>query len=726
MIPLCPLFDRPRRALALGLSLLFLPMLAAQVTPSPGAVNHPLMPAPASLEWRDGRLPITSGYQVAMTGHVDGRIAAAVARAARRWEERTGYAFPREETLAPDDATLVIECGEAGPDWPLLGEDESYSIDVTPTQATLRAPTTTGVLRGLETWSQLLTSADGRWHVPAVRIEDRPRFLWRGLMIDVCRHWQPVEVIKRQLDAMSLVKLNVLHLHLTDDQGFRIESRTHPQLHQSGSDGQFFTHNDIRDILAYAAARGIRVVPEFDLPGHATSWLVAFPDLGSQPGPYQLERRWGIFDPALDPTNENVYRMLDGFIGEMAALFPDPYLHIGGDEVNGKHWDANPRIQAFIRERGLDGNLGLQTYFNQRLQKIVEKHGKRMIGWDEILQPGLPKSAMIQSWRGIDALAAAARQGYAGILSNGYYIDLIFPTVDHYLNDPLPETLGLTPDEQALVLGGEATMWSEWVTPKTIDSRVWPRTAAIAERLWSPARVRDVRDMYRRLAIISQRLEEAGLQHQSYLEPMLRQFAGDRATPEDLRALRTFVDLIEPVKRYQRNERQPGVTQFTPLTGIADCARPDSVLARELMMEIERLFSGEIGAESDRLIRDRLTLWSRAANDLERGLAQRSPRMQEQQPILQRLQGACAIASAALEAFVAGRPPPPGWRERQLEALDRAAEPHGPIELAVIQPFRVLVHGAAAQEQRRGTDPVAWYRTVVDAAKPKPDAPAAH
>jgi hexosaminidase len=358
------------------------------------------MPAPASLRWRDGRLPINADYQVALRGHVDARLAGAVARASRRWEERTGFTFPRIDDLDPAEAVLIIECAAAAPEWPELGENEMYQLQVTPEQAVLRAETVTGVLRGLETWLQLLQADGEGFFVPAVEIRDHPRFPWRGLLVDVARHWQPMEVIKRLLDGMALVKMNVLHLHLTEDQGFRIESRTHPRLHQLGSDGQYFTQPDIREILAYAAARGIRVVPEFDLPGHATSWLVAYPELGSKPGPYELVRTWGIFDPTLDPTNESVYDLLDDFFGEMAALFPDPFIHIGGDEVSGKHWDANPRIQQFIREQNLRGNEGLQTYFNQRVQAILAKHGKRMIGWDEILQPGLPTDAVIQSWRG--------------------------------------------------------------------------------------------------------------------------------------------------------------------------------------------------------------------------------------------------------------------------------------------------------------------------------------
>ena len=195
-------------------------------------------------------------------------------------------------------------------------------------------------------------------------IQDQPRFPWRGLMIDIARHYQPPEVLKRNLDAMAAVKLNVFHWHLTEDQGFRVESKKFPKLHTMGSDGFFYTQDQVREIIAYAAERGIRVIPEFDIPGHATSWLVGHPELGSAPGPYKIERGAGIFEPALDPTRDQTYKFLDGFLGEMAALFPDAYMHIGGDENEGKQWDRNPQIQAFMKAKGIKDNHALQAYFN--------------------------------------------------------------------------------------------------------------------------------------------------------------------------------------------------------------------------------------------------------------------------------------------------------------------------------------------------------------------------
>jgi hexosaminidase len=246
----------------------------------------------------------------------------------------------------------------------------------------------------------------------------------------------PVEVVERNLDAMAAVKLNVFHWHLSDDQGFRVESKRYPKLQEEGSDGNFYTQAEVRQVVAYARDRGIRIVPEFDMPGHATAWFVGYPELASAPGPYSIERKWGVHRPTMDPTREQTYAFLDAFIGEMAALFPDPYFHIGGDEVEPTQWDSSPSIQAFVRAHRLNNARDLQAYFNQRLERLVKKHGKTVVGWDEVLSPGLPADTIVQSWRGPAALAEAAVQGHRTLLSFGYYLDHLTPAAEHYANDP--------------------------------------------------------------------------------------------------------------------------------------------------------------------------------------------------------------------------------------------------------------------------------------------------
>jgi len=628
------------------------PLRAAADTVS--TVLPALMPMPAKMEiapkrWvADSPAPMTvsGAFKIGIFGAAaqDERVRAAVIRLLQRWGARTGLTF---DALAPDGTLitvagvntlsppgspvvfspvhyetnksiqtltlfplLVITATAAAPALPALGEDESYSLDVTTTCAQLSAPTTTGVLRGLATLTQLLQQNAGGFSLPNCAINDSPRFPWRGLMLDCARHWMPVDVIKRQLDGMELVKLNVLHLHLSDDQGFRVESKTHPELQQKGSDGHYFTQEQIREIIRYATARAIRVVPEFDMPGHAASWSPSHPELMSGPphnagdpppktspptiwdGTCRVEHTWCIFDMVFNPANEATYTFLDEFLGEMAALFPDPCLHTGGDETNGVQWNANPDIQKFIADNHLKNNASLQAYFTNRVGKILAAHGKKLVGWEEILHAGLAPDSVIHAWRdGKNALVTAAKAGRPVILSAGYYLDLNLHAADHYLIDPFPaagagaaagagDGTPLTPAEQKNVLGGEAAMWAEWATPEILDQRIWPRAAAVAERLWSPQSLRDTDDMYRRLDAITLRLDEAGLQHIRNRAALLQRLAGDRATPAQLDALRIFAEALEPVKRYQRRRLDTTSTQQTPLVGLVDAIVTDSASAR--------------------------------------------------------------------------------------------------------------------------------------------------
>jgi hexosaminidase len=709
----------PSRLIAAGVVALATITLAI-AAPAPGSCD--LMPVPAELHFTAGQLPVTASFSVAVTGHDDARLRAAVARALQRLTARTGIDLTHATVSTATPAALVIVCQGPGYAVPSVAEDESYALDVTAQQATLHAPTVVGALRGLETFLQLVQSGRSGYAMAAVNVRDQPRFPWRGLMIDVARHWQPIEVIKRNLDGMALVKLNVLHLHLTEDQGFRVESRTHPELQEQGSDGHYFTQDQIRDIVAYAQARGIRVMPEFDIPGHATSWVVSHPELASLPGPYAIERQWGVFDPVLDPTNEALYRLLDDFMGEMAALFPDAYIHIGGDENNGVQWNANPRIQEFIRQHDLKDNAGLHAYFNRRLGEILAKHGKKLIGWDEILHPGLPLDSTIHSWRGVEALGEAAHMGYAGILSNGYYIDLCYPTGDHYLVAPLPATTTLTAEEQRRILGGEATMWSEWVTPETIDSRIWPRTAAIAERLWSSREVNDVADMYRRLPIISARLDEAGLLHEKNRAAMVYHLVSPNLDAASLLSLHTFIDAIEPVKHYRRGVLQPWSNQWMPLIGLADAAAPESAPAQVFAVGVDRLLFQARGLDPAlaETLSHQLKVWSAAGQDVSTALTPRFPALREGAPIARQLSEASVIGLEAVAALVSGHAPDDAWRNARLAILTRDAESNASAtELPMIAPLKLLVAAAAAQGQRGALSDEVWRQKVRSIAFPK-------
>jgi hexosaminidase len=668
----------------------YLPLLILTCVTVVEAQQVNLMPVPASIKFQPERLAVDANFRVATRGHSDARLQAGIARFMKRLEGRTVLTLAAG--LAPDDqmTPLIIHCDGPGKDIPSVTENESYRLDITRRQAMLTAPTVVGALRGLETLLQLLDADRNGYFFPGVQIEDQPRFPWRGLMIDCARHFQTIEVLKRNLDGMAAMKLNVLHWHLSEDQGFRVESKKFPKLHQLGSDGNYYTQEQVKDIIAYARDRGIRVYPEFDIPGHSTSWLVGHPELGSAPGPYTIERRPGIFEPALDPTREEVYKFLDTFFGEMAALFPDEYLHIGGDENEGKQWDRNPAIQDYMKKKGIKDNHGLQAYFNTRLLKILQKHGKKMIGWDEILQPELPKDVVIHSWRGTAALADAAKKGYDGILSNGYYIDLIQPASQHYVPDPLPADSTLTPEEAKHVLGGEATMWAEWVTPETIDSRIWPRTAAIAERLWSPRTVTDIPDMYRRLAIISVQLEELGLMHKRNQEMMLRRLVRN----EDVGPLRTLVSVVEPVKEYRRYQMRPQ-NMLSPLTGVIDATLPDSDTARKFNWMV-----GEFLKDGPRYQLYRPELLEMLAGWQTSGAAlgpmiDRSPALKEIKPLAQNLSQLGTTGQEAISYLKLGMPPPREWRDASLAKIDEAAKPYGALEFMVVAGVKQLVNAAA-------------------------------
>ncbi len=680
--------------------------------------RHNLMPTPAEVRFQSGKLAVGPSFTVAVRDHNDRRLEAGINRAMRRLEGRIGAELRRGLAIDAGTATLVIECREAGQSVPSLTEDESYSLEVSGRQATLKAATVIGALRGLETLLQLLESDRDGYYIPCVRVEDKPRFRWRGLLLDCSRHFQPLEVIKRNLDGMAAVKLNVFHWHLTDDQGFRIESKKYPKLTGMGSDGFFYTQDQAREIIAYAAERGIRVVPEFDLPGHATSWVVGYPELASAPGPYQIERQPGIFDPTLDPTREEVYQFLDGFFSEMAALFPDEYMHIGGDENEGKQWDRNPQIQAFMKERGIKDNHSLQAHFTTRLARILQKYKKKTMGWEEIMADDLPKDVVIHSWRGPDSLAEAVKKGFNGVLSAGYYIDLSYPASNHYRVDPVASDKNLSQQEEARILGGEATMWSEYVSPETIDSRIWPRAAAIAERFWSPRSIADVADMYRRLAVVSIRLEELGLTHEKNYRSLLRRASGGK----EIGPLETLVSVVEPVKQYNRGKQRP-TTMLSPLTGFVDAARPDSEAARHFAALVAGYLDDAPRFQTNREEIERtLAKWRDARPAIE-AITRRSAILRDAEPLAAELSDLAQAGLEALACLVESKAPDGQWREGKLAILAQAAKPKpSAVEFAILPSVRQLVIAAIELPQLRGQPPHEWQKrvkTLAEAAQPR-------
>jgi hexosaminidase len=646
-------------------------LLAALLLPT-GLVPE-LFSAPMPLPWKfvpaAGRLLIDPSFAIEVHGFTDRRIEDAAQRFTARVSGQTGIPIVGGKTA------LFIDSAPSG-------VAESYQLDVSPEKAVLSASTVEGALHGLETFAQLIVPGAAGFEVSSVHIEDHPRFSWRGLMIDCARHWMPIEVIERNLDAMAAVKLNVFHWHLSDDQGFRVESKRFPRLQQLGSDGHFYTQDEVRHVIAYARDRGIRVVPEFDLPGHTTSWFVGYPELASAPGPYSIERSWGIFQPTLDPTREETYKFLDKFLGEMAALFPDSFFHTGGDEVDPTQWRQSASIQAFARERHLETPDGLMGYFNHRVEDILKKYGKTMVGWDEVLNPELNADAVIQSWRGPAALADAAKKGHRGILSYGYYLDHMNPASFHYAIDPLTDAPQVDGENRELILGGEACMWTEYVTPETVDSRIWPRAAAIAERLWSPKDVTDVASMYDRLDALSRVLNWVGIRSNEQI--MLDRIGNGHA-------LRVLADASE-AEGIDVRQAARKYASLVPLNRFVDAVPPESLVVRHLDQVAEIVASNPTGSTAQVAeLRAAFTVWS--SND---GPIAGNSLTSELIPLSKNLSELGFLGLQALEFLVSGKSVSPDWASQRLQQIKAMEKPVAEVQLAAVRPVRILLNALGA------------------------------
>lgn len=717
-----------------------------------------LMPLPASLEINGGKVYVNSHLNLSYEGISTERLD----RAFKRFESRLMKCMNVSEA-AQDGVEIRIRCDSVSARFPNLKEDESYHIKINGDHIELSASQERGVFHGLETLFQLLKKDEQGWYLPELEMDDSPRYPWRGLMIDVSRHWIPKQVIFRNLDAMAAVKMNVLHLHLTDHQGFRIESKVFPKLHELGSEGDYYSQDEIRDILDYAADRGIRIVPEFDVPGHTASWFPGYPELASDEGSHVIYR--GIIgDAIMNPSNDYTFDFLNQLFAEMASLFPDDYFHVGADEPRDEDWNNNEEIQEFMKSKGFSDNHALYSYFNQRLFDIVQSQGKKLLGWDEIQDAGLPADEIgIQSWRNHKSLWSAARQGSHAILSAGYYLDHKQSAAFHYdvdpeiikgainieidstlwqswkmelnFNDtkldgelymfganenrrgvmgimgnlygfdkvrnqgemleydiegpmgtatfelqnegdsligessisvftlnikgfrsggsdmsdglPLPEfekIEPLTESQRKNLLGGEACMWTEAADSVILESRIWPRSGAIAEKLWSPQELTDdTNDMYRRLLILNDLLEEIGLQHMSYRQALVLNRVDDRYR----KPLDQFVDLLREDLLFNRMViYDPPFDVDTPLNRIVDGAAPESYAALRFEMKVDEwLENKDLDLKEE--IRSQLYTWSSMNKELRPAFAE-YPFLKEVEPHAQHLSRLAELALIAL------------------------------------------------------------------------------
>jgi hexosaminidase len=426
------------------------------------------------------------------------------------------------------------------------------------------------------------------------------------------------------------------------------------------------------------------VIPEFDMPCHTTSWFAGYPDLAGGQSPSQSS--------AIDPTRETTYKFLAGFIGEMAALFPDSYFHTGGDECDAREWEANPRIHGFMQAHAIKDGAALQALFTARIQKIVAGNKKIMVGWDEVLQPDTPKDVVIHSWRGDASLSEAARRGYRSVLSSGYYIDLNQSAAEHYLVDPLGGSAAtLKPEEKARILGGEPTMWTDIVSHENLDNRIWPRTAAIAERLWSPQEIQDVDSMYQRLAVVSQKLGYYGLRHRLITDEMLERMSGE---PDPV-PLKVLAAVVQPPRMYERQQLR-NFTDFTPLNRLDDAVPPESDTAREFNEIAKRIAQGNATPQELQQAREWLVLWRDNDAKLQPLLA-RSFLTQDLAPLSRNLSQVAEIGLKALDDLRENRVVNAEERQRNIEFLKSSAKPQAVLLLMVAPSVELLVEATRTQ-----------------------------
>ncbi|NDP25923.1 MAG: family 20 glycosylhydrolase [Flavobacterium sp.] len=651
-----------------------------------------LMPWPQSIILTNGNFALDKNFKVNITGNPNPRIFARTSQFLRRLDGRTALFFDQGFVTKINEfptAQLQINCSQSGKVG--INQDESYQLEIQSNKITINADSDLGAIHALETLLQLLHNKSNSYYFPTAAISDFPRFTWRGLMIDAARHFQPVDVIKRNLDAMVALKMNVFHWHLTDDQGWRIELKNHPKLTQLASDGNYYTQEEIKNIVKYADERGIMVVPEIDVPGHGSAILTAYPEVGSKvnfdENTYSLERNSGIFTPTLDPSNPKTYQLLSEIFDEVCPLFSGNYFHIGGDENEGKDWDSNPKIQEFKKKNNFANNHELQTYFTMQLIPMLKKHNKQLMGWEEIMTKNLSKDAIIHSWKGTNegvptgqSLANVVKNGYKTVFSNGYYIDLMLGVENHYLNDPMPKNITLTAEEKARILGGEATMWSELVTPTTIDSRIWPRTAAIAERLWSNENITDLASLRKRMNVISLQLENLGITHIRNKEVLLRNISNNQTNT----ALEDFSNICEPLKLYSRNSDGTEYKTYSPFTLFADACTPDATDALHFDEVVSNYLKNK-NSENQILVTNYLKKWI----DVNTKLSELSNNAPLIQPILPLSKSLSDLSQQLLLKIEKKQTVDPNKLNDLLEQCN--AKNHADVELAVYNSLKKLI-----------------------------------
>lgn len=513
--------------------------------------EYSLIPAPASAKWQKGSFTLTDKTKI-IVSPLNDETKLSADLLALLVKNPTGQTLVVAEGSKPANGSVFMVLDGS------VKNDEGYRLEVTPKEVTIHARTAVGLFYAVQTIRQLLPAAvekpliitDLKLTLPACEIADEPRFVYRGMHLDVGRHLFPLASIKRYIDMLALHKMNTFHWHLTEDQGWRIEIKKYPRLTEIGAyrketvagaqkkvgntfDGKpyggFYTQNEVREIVKYAKSKFITVIPEIEMPGHAIAALTSYPELSCTGGPFEVRKLWGVDDDVFCAGNEQVFTFLQDVLSEVMDLFPSKYIHIGGDECPKKRWEKCDKCQKRMKDEGLKNELELQSYFIRRIEKFVSSKGRNIIGWDEILEGGLAPGATVMSWRGEEGGIVAAKSGHDVVMTPGKYTYFCYYQSENHDGQPLalggyvplelvysynPTPKELTAEEQKHILGVQGCLWTEQIpTPEVLEFMAYPRTFAIAETGWTPDNMKNFENFVTRLKVLNKRYDAIGINY---------------------------------------------------------------------------------------------------------------------------------------------------------------------------------------------------------------------
>lgn len=656
-----------------------------------------IMPYPQKLVVKEGQLVFPTTTYISYIGNKSVLIEKAIGRFSKKFKQ---YSLKNILIGQSSNANIKIEWVKEKNTETKAKEGYTLLIDE---HVNIKAFSEIGILNALESLAQLLNTYGQAAVLQKMEIQDWPSFPWRGMMVDVARHFIPLDIMKRNVDAMASVKYNTLHLHLSDDEGFRIESKKFPKLHEQGSNGEYYTQAEMLDLIAYCKDRGIVVYPEFDLPGHSQSWFAGYPDLAAEKKVYHPGLRFNVpgdkpmnimtlmqlakngATPTIDPSKETTYTFLDGLLKEMKGIFgTGGYVHMGLDENNGVAWQKNPTIVKFMQTKGIKNTHALQTYFANRFSNIIEKNGYQPLAWEEAFDSSVSKNILIQLWRpGFMGSPLSpeevANQGNKLISSRGFYLDVFMPAYYHYLNDDFTKA-NISPN----LLGGESAIWAELVDASNFETRVWPRAAVIAERLWSDKNRVELGSMYERMFKLNRYLSWNGLNQITNYDRAISEFLNGYSNP----GTEALIKVLAPVKGYKRIMAimtKPEALKTSAFGEMADILPIDAEAKWLFRKQVENYLANPSEINTV-LINNTLNVWKNCAADVN-DLLLNSPKLSS---IRKHAENLSKLANLVL-AYL------PRKNETDKTAIliqiTMAKATTNEVDLAVIEELEALVNG---------------------------------